>query len=113
MPSNKQRDLLKQQKVERTGKSEVIHYTVSISPSIQKDGTVLYRILKLGFTILDNRASIISTEEVATTTSEASAFNKFQVEIVKCGTLDIRELRKLVKELKEEYEKETTKQSVD
>lgn len=102
MPSNKNRD---KQKAERTGKNEVIHYTVCINPEVKKDGTVLYKIVKLGFTISEKHASIVSTEEVAVAKSELSAFSKFQAEVVKCGALDIKHLRKLVHELKEENEK--------
>jgi hypothetical protein len=109
MPSNKQRDILKKQ-LEKTGKNQIVFYSAAIVPVIKKD-VVTFKIMKIGFTSL---GECVTIEEVAKARDESTALLKLQMELHNCGATDLKTLRQLVKQVKEDYNaKKATKQSAD
>lgn len=99
MVSNK--NALKKKEVERTGKNEIVYHAVSICPVVEKD-VVVFRIMKIGFTIT---GKCVTIEEVKRAKDEASAISKFQMVIDQEGSLNIKNIRELVKTVKEDNEK--------
>lgn len=100
MPSNKQRDLQKKQALETTGKNQQIYHTCGLYPEKEGD-TVVFKIIEIGFTISEGRASIVSSQVVDSAKNEAAAFVKLNAALVKSGALDIKHLRKLTQKAKE------------
>lgn len=96
MPSNKN----KLAKMERTGKNEMVHPALSIVPALNKDEKVFYKIVKITFTL---KGQCVTIETVDTATNEFEALVKFNNALLdEIG--DIKYMRKIVKELKEELE---------
>lgn len=95
MPSNKNKQ---REKMERTGKNEMIHPALSIVPALDKDGNVFYKIVKITFTLT---GKCVSIETVAKATNEFQALVKFNNALVE-DIGDIKQMRNVVKELKED-----------
>lgn len=102
MPSNKNKDL--HNKVERTGKNEMVYNTACICPVLEKD-KVVYQIITIGFTL---SGECVTIEKVDQVDSEGAAIPKLQQHLVQSGALDIMNLRNIVKNLKEEKDAKKT-----
>lgn len=99
MPSNK--NALKKKEVERTGKNEIVYHAVSICPAFD-NGLVVFKIMKIGFTL---SGKCVTIEEVKRAKNEAAAITMFQMVIDQEGSLNIKNVRELVKSVKEDNEK--------
>lgn len=96
MTSNKNKLL------DRTGKNEAIYPAISIVPALDKDGKVFYRILEITFTL---KGVCVSMVELAKATNEFEALVKLNTALTSTGVGDIMQMRRIVKELKEEAKK--------
>lgn len=93
MPSNKNKE-----KLERTGKNEIIHPAVSIVPVLER-GVIVYKIIKITFTM---SGQCVSIETVATALSEFEALVKFNS--VQLDTFNIYQMRDVAQELTDDKE---------
>lgn len=95
MPSNKNRDKLKQ---ERTSKNEAIQTALSIV-TVKEKNVISYKIVKLTFTM---SGTCVSIEEVDRAKNESAAMMKFEQQAHTQGITDLHVLRNVTRELKEE-----------
>lgn len=106
MPSNKNQLLARQKanKIETTGKNDVIYSTLALCPVLKND-VVMYQIVEIGFTLDKQCVSMIVLEEK---NNQAAALKRFEMLLGNYGR-DIRQLRQFVKQLKprKANEKET------
>lgn len=100
VPSNKNKE-----KLQRTGKNELIFPALSIVPSLDKEGKAVYNIVKITFTM---KGQCVTIETVDKATNEFEALVKFNNALLE-DIGDIKEMRKIVKELKEEKNETKTK----
>lgn len=96
MPSNKNR---LNNTMERTGKNEIVYPAVSIVPALNKDGKVFYKIIEITFTL---KGICVSIETIDKAENEFEALVKLNTALETTGIGDIKQMRKIVKELKEE-----------
>ena len=105
MPSNKTRDRLKKQamlqKVETTGKNEVVYKTVALMPVFDELG-VDYKIIEICFT---SEKQLVSMEEIDHCRTQGSALNKLENAFNETA-YNILHLRRTVKALRKEQDNE-------
>jgi hypothetical protein len=104
MPSNKNRDKMKQQtapvivtppQVELTGKNEVVYHTCALCPVLEND-KIVYKIVDIGFTL---SGQCVSIETRDSTDSQGEALSKY--ELHDSDSVDIRSIRKIAKAIRE------------
>lgn len=98
MPSNKnkqlQREALRKQQVELTGKNEMIYKTVALCPVLENN-EIVYKVMELSFTIDKKLVSMVEVDKCRT---QGSALIKVETAFVN-EICNITRLRKVVKEL--------------